>query len=252
MPFARPRLRAETGSQAVFVVGDVHGRLDLLLALERKIAADPMSAGAWIILVGDLIDRGPQSAQVIEHAMARQAADERYVVLCGNHEQIMLAAFENADAARLWLSQGGDETLHSYGARDVTSPASWRAHVPVGQLKWLNELPLAFETERYFVSHAGVKAGTSLAEQDDDDLVWIRHDLGAGYDGFDKTIIHGHQVVPEVTLRPGRIAIDTGAYATGRLSAVRLEGDAAPTVLTATASETRRSTHRTHAREIGI
>jgi serine/threonine protein phosphatase 1 len=240
---ARPRLRIDIADAPLYVIGDVHGRLDLLLEMEQRISDETESGAApWIVLVGDVIDRGPQSAQVLDHIIARQRDNERYVHLCGNHEVIMLAALESAAAAELWLAEGGEETMASYGwnrQQSLPSPGAIGRLLPSDHLTHLAGLPVVFETGDHFVCHAGIRTGVRLEAQDEDDLIWWRDSIVAGYEAIGKKVVHGHQVVPEVTMLPNRVAVDTGAYATGRLSAVRLIAGQHAHVVAVTAAEAR-------------
>lgn len=225
---------------AVCVIGDLHGMADLLTAMLTLIADQPNSATARIICVGDMIDRGPNSAAVLNTLRAWcRAAPTRHICLMGNHERMLLDFL--ADPARhgkRWIAAGGAETLISYGltARiDAATPAArftaladaLRAALPDGMLDWLTTLPLYWQDGGLGVVHAAADPALPLADQPADALLW-GHRLfptTARPDGL--WIAHGHVVVPKVHIADGRIAVDTGAYRTGRLSALWLDSDGA-------------------------
>lgn len=235
---ARPSLVLPDRDQVLYVVGDVHGCLRQLEALESRIlerAAHFADREHVIVLVGDLIDRGPDSAAVIDRAMTPLGGNVRRIVLAGNHEEAMLDSMESAAAAADWLSFGGHETLKSYGADDiprVDSRAGFRKFqrlmeflVPPDHLEWLRALPKAVSWRDYFVVHAGVRPGLDLDEQSQRDLQWIREPFLSSQEDLGAVVVHGH-TPSETPLRyPNRIAVDTGCYMGGRLSAAMLDRD---------------------------
>jgi serine/threonine protein phosphatase 1 len=214
----------------IYAIGDIHGQLDLLLEMEAVIAADAIELGCAlrVVLLGDLIDRGPASAGVLDYFLGKARSVTPWVYLLGNHEDQFLEFLADPSPHGVWLQHGGLETLLSYGV-DATQLTHRRdleraikASIPEEHLALLRALPIAAENADFFLCHAGVVPGRPLSEQDDNDLVWYRDKMRADFQEFGKTIVHGHQIVPEPVLTKFRINVDIGAYATGRLAAVRL------------------------------
>ena len=242
----RPRLVLGDEHELIYAIGDIHGHLDLLLEMERLIEADRLQLGLerTIVLLGDLVDRGRQSAQVLDHVIGRQRTDPRYFCLMGNHEQAMLDYLLSNGAAAQWLRYGGIETLASYGMPEdrlggggVTARAA-AAYVPDEHVAFLAALPVAAETRSYFFSHAGVRPGIGLDAQSDADLLWFKDGMQAQFDEFEKTIVHGHDALTESVITTRRINIDSGAFVTGRLSSVRLLRNEPPAIIAAELSRT--------------
>ncbi|WP_235091324.1 metallophosphoesterase [Sphingomonas lutea] len=218
-----------------YVIGDVHGRLDLLEQLLGRIEAD-MSArkNADIVLafVGDLIDRGPSSAQVVERLRNYGHEGVRTVFLLGNHEEVLLRILAGEDdLINGWLRFGGAECLRSYGEepgeiRSLSADhalARIRAAIPEEHKTFLESFGDTFKFGDYLFVHAGVRPGVDLDSQLQKDLRWIRDPflLHEGDHGF--VVVHGHTICKEVEERPNRIGIDTGAYATGVLTALAID-----------------------------
>lgn len=221
----------------LYAIGDVHGRADLLGELLGRIERDAVDfdAGRRVLLfVGDYIDRGPESADVIECIARGLPQDFEAICLKGNHEAIMLDFIADPETLALWITNGGAETLASYGVRyDVFISRQDGAHLcrdafvdlmPDHHLRFFNELQLSAELGDYFFAHAGVWPGVALDRQSDHDLMWIRHEFLYSDMDFGKVVVHGHTPVPAPEVRPNRIGIDTGAWQTGVLTALRLYG----------------------------
>ncbi len=234
-PF-RPHIR-----DLVYAIGDIHGRLDLFERLIAQAKADAASLTAVdgalpvIVLLGDLIDRGPASAGCIERAIALSQEDWCEVeVLLGNHEQSMLAFLEDLDSsAESWLRHGGDATIASYGVDPrQAARAGWNGLrealagvVPQAHLDFLREAKLWLSIDDYIFVHAGVRPGVPIEEQNPRDLLWIREaflEADVPYPG--KVVVHGHTPTAEPRMTPWAIGVDTGAYASSILTAVRLRG----------------------------
>lgn len=229
-----------TEGQLVYAIGDIHGCYDLMKALLAKIAADSAihARGRRPILVflGDYVDRGPQSAQVIEALVwLKRRPDLEVRLLKGNHEQAMLAFLDEPERWAAWMTFGGRETLQSYGvvAPDQMPTALIQARdelmlmMPAAHLRLLERLELMLGIGDYALVHAGVRPGVALDAQDENDLLWIREGFLNAPGPFERTIVHGHTWLDErIQRQPHRIGIDTGAYATGVLSALRLDGEA--------------------------
>ena len=218
---------------AIYAIGDVHGCLDLLLDLEGQIAqnAERVDGETWIVLLGDIVDRGPSSAQIIDHLMAPSANRTRRFCVRGNHEALMLDFLRRPRAKAEWLALGGRETLLSYGVPERALRESFddraarnivESYIPEEHRDFLDALPLLIETPGAIFVHAGLRAGVPLARQVEGDLIWMRDNFAADYAEFGKVVVHGHTPRDEPLLTPHRIAIDTGAYLTVRLTAVRL------------------------------
>lgn len=254
-PKAKTATAASTGGRLVYAVGDIHGHLDLLDAMLRIIAEDaaaqPLTGRPAIVFVGDYIDRGPASAGVIDRLIGLKAVSDAQTgvearFLMGNHEQTLLSFLDSAEAGPAWVEFGGGETLASYG---IVRPASrndsdgWNAAweqfqvaFPARHRAFLSGLELSASYGDYLFVHAGVRPGVPLDRQDPEDLMWIRGDFLSRPHGLDQVVVHGHTPEEEPFLGPDRINIDTGAYATGVLTAVRLS-DRPPVVLQARKSD---------------
>jgi len=224
--------------QRIYAIGDVHGRMDLLERLIARIVADHQARGeadAEIILLGDLIDRGPDSADVVAWAMEGKAGALPVSTLMGNHEeQLVDSVLGEGRLLEGWLTYGGLETLRSYGVdpRLLTSGDSGaireaaRAAVPAAIAGWMEALPVHRRTGDYLLVHAGVRPGVALHRQNPRDMRWIRGEFLDSDSDHGAIVVHGHSIRPEVEIRHNRIGLDTGAYRSGRLSAIGLEGSA--------------------------
>lgn len=220
--------------ERVYAIGDIHGCFNLLFKMTRAILNDVRRrpiAQSRIVILGDFIDRGPDSAKVME-VLSTLQADERVVVLKGNHEATLVEGMRgDRSALEAWIDFGGDATLRSYGARDDDIwPADTRRLVdnvrriiPAAVADWLDSLPLTYSAGPYLFVHAGVRPGVALRRQDPDDLIWIRHEFTKSTADHGAIIVHGHTISDHVSIMQNRIGIDTGAYRTGRLSAVALD-----------------------------
>ena len=220
----------------IYAVGDVHGRLDLLLRLQAAIRADldaRPTAAPLVCYLGDYVDRGPASAGVIDHLAAPSQDGLRRICLKGNHEDRMLAFLDEPERnGPGWMKFGGREALASYGVRQALVDAGdWArlrdalaAALPPGHLAFLRSLHLALRWGGYLFVHAGLDPARSLADQDPHDLMWIREPfLSSGRD-WGVRVVHGHVIEPEPVFRPNRIGLDTGAYKSGVLTCAALDG----------------------------
>lgn len=235
-PLAAPPSTAP--GDRVYAIGDIHGCVDLLRLLIDRIdeheRALPPAVATHLVLVGDLIDRGPDSAGVLEMAQSLQVSRPNVSVLLGNHEQVLLDVLGGVTAAlHAWLDFGGEETLTSFGVPIPTGGvdprdtiAALREAVPPQTVAWLHDLPLSVRSGDYFFCHAGLRPGVPLMRQNREDLLWIREDFLASEADHGVVVVHGHSVVHTVEQRANRIGIDTGAYASNRLTALYLDGEA--------------------------
>ncbi|MEE3627733.1 metallophosphoesterase family protein [Nitrospirillum sp. BR 11752] len=236
---------------AVYAVGDVHGELGLLRQLLDIITQDHARLVARhgpltpvLVMLGDYVDRGPDSRGVIDllrggtDVTGRTLADRvpGFTVHClrGNHEQSMMDFLADPLAALRWLDFGGPATLRSYGLPAVMEGPSvlqavalseaLAAQLPPSHRRFLDSLSYQVVYGDYAFVHAGIRPGRPLAEQTPEDMLWIRAPFMLAEGPHEKVIVHGHTIVPEVDILPNRIAVDTGAYRSGRLSAVALHG----------------------------
>jgi serine/threonine protein phosphatase 1 len=218
----------------LYAIGDVHGCDDLIAEAHAKIADDLASrpvADYRIVHCGDYVDRGPDSAGVVERLVRRQADDSRAIFLRGNHEEFLLAFLPAPErVGETWLINGAAETLASYGVlvgdyADFTALGeAFAASLPKSHLHFLDRTTLSVSFGDYFFCHAGVRPGVALDRQRPDDLIWIREGFLDSNADFGKVVIHGHTPVAEPEILPNRIDIDTGAVFTGRLTCLVLEG----------------------------
>jgi serine/threonine protein phosphatase 1 len=225
--------------ELVYAVGDIHGCYDLMKDILGQVAADyaQRAAGRRPILIfcGDYVDRGPHSAKVMEALVWLQRRGEVDLhLLKGNHEQALLAFIEEPESGPPWLRFGGQETLISYG---VLPPAPEEGldglarardelleRMPAAHLRLLQRLELMVVVGDYAFVHAGVRPGAPLEAQEERDLLWIREGFLDAPGPFEKVIVHGHTWLSEQPQLAGhRIGLDTGAFATGTLTAMRFE-----------------------------
>jgi serine/threonine protein phosphatase 1 len=237
LDFARSKSRIEgpSGCRA-YAIGDVHGRLDLLQDLLARIARDDEARGparTYLVLLGDLIDRGPDSRGVIDLFLDSPPTFARPIFLKGNHEEFLLSVLEGEDEmVGSWLSYGGYECAESYGvSRGWTlnvSPAEvaarLRAAVPDRHRRFLDDMADSFQFGDYLFVHAGIRPGIPLEEQSGKDLRWIREGFLDSRSDHGVMVVHGHTIVEKPEQHPNRIALDTGAYRSGVLTALGLEG----------------------------
>jgi serine/threonine protein phosphatase 1 len=218
----------------VYAVGDIHGRSDLLEPLLERIWADAPQAANTLVFLGDYIDRGPSSKQVIDRVAQLERPGWDIIKLRGNHEQIMLEYLQNADVYQAWRTFGGAETLLSYGVKPPVfsdageirrAHAEFLAALPRSHLGFLNGLETSYIVGDYFFVHAGVRPGLALERQMPEDMLWIRDEFLSSDIRFGKVVVHGHSPSEKPIIRPNRIGIDTGAYATGALTAVKFVAD---------------------------
>lgn len=219
-----------------YAIGDVHGRLDLLDQLIEAIDADDAArpaAQTHLIFLGDLIDRGPQSAEVVQRTIEIANTRPNVSVIAGNHEEVFLLALDgDREALRFFVRIGGRETILSYGVSpeaydrsDYDGLAALLAeHVPAAHVEFLRSLKDTVTLGDYLFVHAGIRPGVAREDQKISDLRWIRRTFldFEGHNGF--VVIHGHTPSSAVEYRHNRVGIDTGAWETGRLTALGLQG----------------------------
>ncbi|WP_298672844.1 metallophosphoesterase family protein [uncultured Sphingomonas sp.] len=219
----------------VYAIGDIHGRLDCLNELLDAIERDStdFAGEARLIFLGDLIDRGPESRGVVDRAIALAASSRRCDFIKGNHEELLLhAAKGDRSALSVFHRAGGRETMLSYGADpdeydacDFAQLAELIARlVPAEHLAFLDSFSRGVALGDYRFVHAGMRPGVPFEEQKDSDLRWIRREFLSHDGSFDGMVVHGHTISEAPEFRHNRIGIDTGAFASGRLTALVLEG----------------------------
>ncbi len=223
----------------VYAVGDVHGRADLLRQLEERIQADaaaqPERCGNLLIYLGDYVDRGFESRQVIEHLTGPPPEGFDRVLLLGNHDLWFTTFLEGEPVGESWLRFGGDATLLSYGvplafdqpeeARLATAQAVLASRIPASHRELLASLELMLAVGDYLFVHAGIRPGVPLDKQVEQDVIWIREPFLSWTGDCGKIIVHGHTVEDEPVVRRNRIGIDTGACFNGNLTCLVLEED---------------------------
>ncbi len=220
-------------SVRIYAVGDVHGMADLLAGtfarIDRDLAERPVPVAIEVYL-GDLVDRGPDSASVLRMLIARKAERE-VVCLAGNHELMMMRALNDLDALEEWLTFGGVATLESFGMMpdairvDATTQTAMRRRFQAPIADFLMSLQRSFAIGDYVFVHAGLRPGVPFALQDIDDLTGIRGEFLTSEQHFGFVVVHGHTPCASVEIRSNRINIDTGAYHTGVLTCLAFEAD---------------------------
>lgn len=233
----RPKAWSAPPGSRVYAIGDVHGRLDLLESLEELIAADAaegVPARKVVVYLGDYVDRGMEARHVVDRLMAHPLNGFEAVHLKGNHEDFLLRFLDDVQIGAGWLRNGGNTTLYSYGIRPPDRPTDTSAlerarqellrRLPPAHLDFYRRLKHSHVEGDYFFAHAGVLPGRPLDRQAPEDLMWIRDDFLDSPDDHGKIVVHGHTITEEPDVRANRIGIDTGAYASGRLTALVLEG----------------------------
>lgn len=238
-PEMRRKLFSHERPDVIYAVGDVHGCLDQLERLQQKILTDAAQqhGSKWIVMLGDYVDRGPKSRGVIDELMKPMTGDIERFCLAGNHEATMLDFLGDPRLDHLWLQFGGVETLRSYGISELPDDkrrlkALVQEAIPASHVAFLTELPSLLAVPGLCFVHAGVVNGVPLQRQEDKHLLWIRpkDQSGSGSDNLFLTV-HGHTPVRTVALSDNRLNVDTGAFMTGRLSAVRLARDGTISVM---------------------
>ena len=235
---AQPLPAQAPAGRRIYVVGDIHGRADLLRQMHRLIAADAAGHGRKrpvVVYLGDYVDRGLESRQVIDLLIEEPLPGFEMIRLLGNHEQAMLDFLEDPGIGPAWLFYGGAATLYSYGINaQARSPEGVErfAHLsaelarvlPPDHLHFLRTLALHHVEGDYLFVHAGIRPGVPLQHQQREDLLYIRDEFLAYEESHGRIVVHGHTIAADPAVRANRIGIDTGAFATGRLTCLVLDG----------------------------
>jgi len=219
----------------IYAIGDIHGRADLLAPLLRQIDVDCTlypSNRPIAVFVGDYIDRGPASKEVLDLLLGCARTKER-VFLKGNHETFVHRFLSAPAVLDEWRLCGGLETLASYGLKPSINPGAAERRrlaeelaksIPKPHLEFFDSLKLSFSCGDFLFVHAGVRPGVPIRKQREEDLLWIREEFLSCDQRFEKFVVHGHTPVRMPDVRSNRINIDTGAFATGRLTCIVIEG----------------------------
>jgi serine/threonine protein phosphatase 1 len=220
----------------IYAISDIHGCADQLqqmfTVIDRDLA-NAKPARAIHVFLGDYIDRGPQSSQTVD-LLINRSRDHETVFLKGNHEAFLFDVLKDPAQLQGWKLYGGLQTLVSYGLTPSLNPDEAEQvelireladRIPLYQRRFFNSLRLRFVCGDFFFVHAGVRPGIPLPQQKEADLLWIREEFLESEERFSKYIVHGHTPVRAPDIRPNRINIDTGAYATGNLTLLTIQGD---------------------------
>ena len=221
----------------VYAVGDIHGQADLLRRLRDTISEDASMASRArnvVVYLGDYVDRGPASREVIELLLNEPLSGFEEIHLKGNHEDFMLEFLDEPGIGEQWYLNGGDTTLASYGVERGGSMGGragfsairdqLRRKLPVEHLAFLRSLEMYHVEGDYLFVHAGIRPGRPLKQQEPQDLLWIRNEFLFSSVDHGCCVVHGHSISPDPEIRSNRIGIDTGAYVTGRLTGLVLDG----------------------------
>ena len=234
-PFTKRAAARLPDGHRVYAVGDIHGRADLLEALLPQIDADCAlypCRRPILVFVGDYIDRGSHSREVLNLLLNCRRTRET-VFLRGNHETFVHRFLAEPAILDEWRECGGLETLMSYGLMPSINPDADEQHqladelarsIPQRHLQFLDALDLSFSCGDFLFVHAGIRPGVAIRRQREEDLLWIRDEFLFCERPFEKFVVHGHTPVPAPDIRSNRVNIDTGAFATGRLTCIAIEG----------------------------
>lgn len=241
----RPRIVSDKWPAAVYAIGDVHGYSRQLVALEEQIVADgaEIPGEKWIITLGDYVDRGPDTAGVINHLLKPMPNEWRRIALIGNHEEAMLDYLRDPVEQGWWLVEGGKETVESYEidveaeqakqTGDLALHLFFSRSLPPEHLEFLNALPVAASLPGWFFTHAGIRPGVPLHRQSDEDLIWIRSPFLETDRRDGVMVVHGHTPGRKPVITPWRIGLDTHCFVTGTLTGMRITPDGTTKILTA-------------------
>ncbi len=237
VPPARRRIVLTEESPVVYAVGDVHGCLDKLRTVEEVILRDAAATAGQklIVMLGDYLDRGPDSAAVLDRLVSPLPDGLTRICLCGNHEAVFASLIDGSADLDAWLEFGGRQTIASYGIDPLYLRndlgmnkqqvlEELRRSLPEPHLRFLRTLPVSIETPQHFFCHAGVRPGVPIEEQSDRDLMWIRAAFLRSPVQIGKRVVHGHTPLPQPHVDDCRISLDTGACQGGSLTVARIAG----------------------------
>jgi len=219
--------------QRIYAIGDIHGRADLLKQLHLQIVADAANyeGQKQVIYLGDMIDRGDHSKQVLDLLLEHPLEGFDPIYLMGNHEQAALSFLDNPESITGWLTWGGRETLASYGINANLSDnveslrSEWERLLAANHLNFMESCQLSHQSGNYYFVHAGIRPGIPLEEQRFEDQLWIREPFISSTANHGAVVVHGHTISEQPVVQDNRIGIDTGAYYTGILTCLVLEDE---------------------------
>lgn len=222
--------------QRVYCIGDIHGRADLLEEIHQEILADAagFDGEKYVVYLGDFVDRGPHTRQVLDLLLAEPLPGFEAVYLQGNHEQILLSFLEHPEATASWLNFGGREALYSYGIALAHIPSRsevfalanrFNEVLPDTHREFLQNCAFSWQCGSYYFVHAGIRPSVALEKQLPEDQLWIRDEFLFSKRDHGVIVVHGHSIVDEPEFLPNRIGLDTGAFRSGVLTCLVLEGD---------------------------
>jgi serine/threonine protein phosphatase 1 len=227
---------AYPAGKRMYAIGDIHGRHDLLEQLHEAIEQDAAAfdGDKQVVYLGDFVDRGEGSRQVIDHLLSDPLPGFESIYLMGNHEHAALSFLDDPHSIPGWLSWGGRETLYSYGIQTGFSAGQddlerlrtlWERAMPAIHLKFLESCQVCHHEGDYYFVHAGIRPGIALHKQVFEDQLWIREPFLSSTKNHGAVVVHGHTISEEVVQMPNRIGLDTGAFRSGVLSCLVLEGE---------------------------
>lgn len=237
--FTKPEIPHNTPENTrIYAIGDIHGNLEPLLSLHEIILKEEKNfnpeARKVLVYLGDYVDRRLESKQVIEHLITSPLPGFERIFLKGNHEHAMLEFIEGPERSEQWFLWGGEATIQSYGVKldvnmlnqaDLEKIAKeLESCIPEHHKKFFSELKMMHEEGDYVFVHAGFRPGIPLDQQSGADMLMIRDEFIYSRKDFGKTIVFGHTIFDKPFIGNGRIGIDTGSFATGKLTAVMLQG----------------------------
>ncbi|MGO4481425.1 metallophosphoesterase family protein [Rhizobium pisi] len=229
----RPRLTLDIAETPTYAIGDIHGRYDLLVKAEEAILRDgaQLPGRKLIVTLGDYVDRGPESAQVISHLMEPPPEGFDRICLAGNHENTMLDYIDGWVSYDDWMRMGSAELLKSYGLDPEHLPLVFpsgaqldsfiRHSLPRTHIDFMRAMPIMLDTPHVLFVHAGIDPAQPLAAQTDEDLVFIRHRFLESRVPLPKLVVHGHTPNDEPDIRSRRLNLDTRAFRSGKLTVAR-------------------------------
>lgn len=231
----RPRIELDAADYgAIYAIGDIHGCMSLLRAAYERIQQDEpgVPGKKLVVFLGDYVDRGLASRAVLDFLSRPTADDVKHVCICGNHDFEFLRFLRDTRNNMGWLDFGGIETLRSYGidAEHTLKGGGGQAAlirmveeaVPEHHVRFLESIPTMLVVGKLVFVHAGIRPGVPLENQTDEDLMWIREPFLTEGPQLPSLVVHGHTPTKEPTFSAGRVGIDTGAFATGRLTVLRI------------------------------
>jgi serine/threonine protein phosphatase 1 len=220
----------------IYAIGDIHGCCELLKKIHQKIIDDAKAhdhKDIVVVYMGDYIDKGPKSKEVIDSLINNPFDGYKKIFLKGNHEWVMMNFLNNPEIGTSWLRYGGDETLKSYGVNIHSANGQKKSNqqlsedlervISADHMAFYDKLRLSHVEGDYFFVHAGIRPGVEIEDQNQEDLLGIREEFVKYKKPFDKKVIFGHTIFDKAINQSNKIGVDSGAYLFGRLSCVVLD-----------------------------